>query len=146
MPALDSKKMSKIALNIISQEKPILSEEVDQVTAPATTGEVTILPMHIPLFTKLNDGVITIKTGSITREFAVLGGFMDVGPNSKVTILADAAIHADDINVAKAEEAKRMAEEAMQHKVSEVEYKIAESSLRKALLELKVGNRRRQKQ
>ena len=138
--------MSKINLNIISQEKQILSEEVDQITAPASTGEVTILPFHIPLFTKLNDGVITIKAGTKIEEFAVLGGFMDVGPNSKVTILADAALRADDVNFAKAEEAKRIAEDAMLHKVSEVEYKIAENSLRRAILELKVANRRRQKQ
>lgn len=138
--------MSKIKLDIISQEKPIFSAEVSQITAPASTGEVTILPAHIPLFTKLNDGIIAIKTNDKIEEYAVLGGFMDVGPDSTVTILADAAVRTDAINLAKAEEAQRKAELAMQNKTSEVEFKIAENSLRRALLELKVANRRRQKQ
>lgn len=135
----------KIHLEIISQERPITSEEVDQITAPAASGEVTILPNHIPLFTKLNDGVITIKNGDRVDEFAILGGFMDVGPDSHITILADAAVRADDINIAKAEEAKRLAEEAMQNKTSEVQFKEAEASLRRALLELRVAGRRRQR-
>lgn len=137
--------MSKISLDIISQEKQLLSAEVDQITAPAVSGEVTILPNHIPLFTKLNDGVIVIKIGDKIDEFAVLGGFMDVGPNSKVTVLADAAVYADDINIAKAEEARRLAEEVMKNRESEISFKEAEASLRKALLELKVAGKRRQR-
>jgi F-type H+-transporting ATPase subunit epsilon len=135
--------MSKISLDIISQEKKLLTAEVDSITAPASCGDVTILPQHIPLFTKLNDGVIMIKNNGAIDEFAVLGGFMDVGPDSKVTILADAAVRADDINIAKAEEAKRVAEEVMKNKESEISFKEAEASLRKALLELKVANKRR---
>lgn len=136
--------MSTITLEIISQEKHLATMEVDEVNAPTTSGEVTILPHHIPLFTKLVDGVIITKTKDKTEEFAILGGFMDVGPDSKVTILADAAVRTDDINVAKAEEAKRLAEEAMKNRGSEIEFKEAEASLRKALLELKVATRRRQ--
>ena len=137
--------MSKITLDIISQEKHLLSAEVDQIIAPAVAGEITVLPNHIPLFTKLNDGVIMIKTGSKLDEFAVLGGFMDVGPDSKVTILADAAVYADDINIAKAEEARKRAEEVMKNRESEISFKEAEASLRKALLELKVAGKRRQR-
>lgn len=135
--------MAKINLDIITQERHVLSEVVDQVTAPAVIGEVTILPGHIPLFTKLDDGIIRIKTGDKVDELAVLGGFMDVGPNNTVTIMTDAAIRADDVNLVKTEEAKAKAEEALQNKQSEVEFRQAESSLRKALLELKVANRRR---
>lgn len=135
--------MSTITLQIISQEKHLATLEVDQVSVPTTTGVVTILPNHIPLFTKMVDGVVVSKIKDKTEEFAILGGFMDVGPDSKVTILADAAIKADDINAAKAEEAKRLAEEAMKNKTSEIEFKEAEASLRKALLELKVANSHR---
>lgn len=138
--------MSTITLDIISQEKHLATLEVDQVTVPTTTGEVTILPHHIPLFTKMTDGIVTVKMGNKYQEFAILGGFMDVAPDSKVTILADAAIQADNINAAKAEEAKRRAEEAMKNKTSEIEFREAETSLRKALFELKVANRRRQNQ
>lgn len=135
--------MSKLTLNIISQEQHLLTAEVDQITAPAASGEVTILPSHIPLFTKLNDGVIVIKIDNQIDEFAVLGGFMDVGPDNQVTILADAAIRADDINIAQAEAARHKAELAMKNKVSEINFKEAEVSLRKALLELKVASKHR---
>jgi len=131
----------KLTLDIITQEKHLLTDEVDQITAPAVNGEVTILPKHIPYFTRLEDGVIRIKKGNDYSEFAVLGGFMDVSPGDKVTILADTAVRAADINISRALEAKERAEEAMQNKQSEVEFKQAEASLRKALLELKVARR-----
>lgn len=137
--------MAKITLEIISQEKPILSAEVDQITAPSAAGEVTILPNHIPLFTKLNDGVLLLKIDNRIEEFGVMGGFMDVGPDSQVTILADAAVRAGDVDIAKAEEAKRRAEEAMKNKESEVDLKEAEASLRRALFELRTASRRRQR-
>ena len=70
---------------------------------------------------------------------------MDVAPGNKVTILADSAIRADDINLAKAEAARKKAEEALSNKQSEVEFKQAEASLRKAILELKVARRRTSK-
>jgi F-type H+-transporting ATPase subunit epsilon len=134
---------AKISLDIITQEKPLLSTTVDQLTAPAVMGEVTILPGHIPLFTRLNDGVIRYKTESTITEIAIIGGFMDVGPQNKITIMADSAINAEDIDEQKAELARQKAEDAMKNKQSEVEFKIAEASLRKALLELKVARRRR---
>lgn len=138
--------MSTITLEIISQEQHLVTAEVDQLTAPTATGEITILPNHIPLFTKMTDGVVTTKHQGKIEEFAVLGGFMDVAPNSKVTILADVAVRADSINAAKAEEAKRKAEEAMKNKTSEIEFREAETSLRRALFELKIASSRRQKQ
>jgi len=133
--------MSKIKLDIISQEKHLLSKEVDQVTAPASQGEVTILPSHIPFFTKLNDGIVVIKTNNIEEDFAILGGFIDVGPNSTVTIMADAAFAADSINEAKALEAKKQAEIALSQKQSEIDFRQTEASLRKAILELKLARR-----
>ncbi|OGV95829.1 ATP synthase F1 subunit epsilon [Microgenomates group bacterium RBG_16_45_19] len=131
----------QLKLDIITQEKHLLSDTVDQITAPAATGEVTILPNHIPLFTRLNDGIIRYRKGTTAIEYAVLGGFMDVAPGSHVTILADSAIRSADINLAKAEAAKAKAEAALQNKQSEVEFKLAEAALRKALLELKAARR-----
>ena len=138
--------MSTLTLEIISQEKHLDTLEVDQVSVPTTMGVITILPNHIPLFTKMVDGLVVAKIGDQEEEFAVLGGFMDVGPNSKVTILADAAITADSINAAKAEQAKQLAEQTMKNKTSEIEFKEAEASLRKAVLELRVANSRRRQQ
>ncbi len=133
--------MKRITLDIITQERHLLSKTVDKVVVPSISGELTILPDHIPLFTRLADGVVLLVDGTSVEEFGVLGGFLDVGPNSKVTIMADSAVHADDVNEAKALEAKRLAEEAMKQKDNEVAFRIAEGSLRQALLELKVARR-----
>jgi F-type H+-transporting ATPase subunit epsilon len=130
-----------LTLEIVTQEKHLLTEEIDQLTAPSAAGEVTILPNHIPLFTRLQDGVIRYKIGSLFVEYAVLGGFMDVAPGNKITILADSAVRTDKINIAKVEAAKAKAEEAMANRQSEFEFKQAEASLRKALLELKAARR-----
>jgi F-type H+-transporting ATPase subunit epsilon len=134
---------AKIQLDIITQEKSLLTTTVDQLTAPAVMGEVTILPGHIPLFTRLDDGIIRYKSEGTITEVAIIGGFMDVGPQNKITIMADSAINAEDVDEQKAELARQKAEDAMKNKQSEVEFKIAEASLRKALLELKVARRRR---
>lgn len=135
-----------LQLEVITQEKHVLSKDVSKLTAPAVMGEVTILPKHIPLFTRLNDGIITFFSKNESEELAILGGFMDVGPNGTVTILADAAINSDDVNIAKAEAAKEAAQKALQQKESEVDFKVAEASLRKALLELKVARRYKSRQ
>jgi F-type H+-transporting ATPase subunit epsilon len=136
--------MAKLHLEIITQEKKLLSETVDQISAPAVMGEVTILPGHIPLFTKLEDGILKIKRQGKLEEMAVLGGFMDVSPGNHVTILAETAISAESASEAKAEAARQKAQDVMHQKTNEVEFKQAELSLRKAILELKIARRRRQ--
>ena len=138
--------MATLQLDIITQEKAVLSEAVDQVSAPAVTGELTILPGHIPLFTRLADGILKIKQPGRYREIALVGGFMDVSPRNQVTIMADSAIMAETANEAKAEAARVKAVEAMQEQVSDFSYKQAEISLRKAVMELKVARRRRESQ
>ena len=135
--------MSKLTLHILTQEKHLLTQKVDQLTAPASMGEVTILPGHIPLFTRLNDGIVSYRIDHNDTDMAILGGFMDVGPNGEVTIMADAAIRATEINIAKAELAKKNAEETMKSKKSEQEYRLAENDLRRAILELKFAHRKR---
>ena len=116
-----------IKLEVITQEELVLSTTVDQLTVPAVMGEVTILPEHIPLFTRLNDGILVLKYKEKVEEMAILGGFMDVGPENKVTIMADAAFRASSVNVAKAEQAKKDAEKAMKQKGDEVDFRLAES-------------------
>jgi F-type H+-transporting ATPase subunit epsilon len=133
--------MKRITLEIITQERHLLSKTVDKVVVPSISGELTILPGHVPLFTRLSDGIVLLFDGTSWDEFGVLGGFLDVGPNSHVTIMADSALRAEDVNEAKALEAKRQAEEAMKQKDDMVAFRIAEGSLRQALLELKVARR-----
>jgi F-type H+-transporting ATPase subunit epsilon len=126
-------------LTIVTQEKELINEQVDSVTAMTTSGEVTILPGHIPLMTKLSDTELVYRIKGITRSLAVTGGFMNVEPDNNVIVLADSAIRSEDINEAKVEEARKKAQETMQsEKLSKTEMFIAEGELRKAILQLKV--------
>ena len=129
--------MTKIKLSIATQEKIVLEETVDEVIAPATEGEVAILPLHIPLFTKLNPGEIKIKKDGRFEHFVIAGGFMDVN-SDVVTILADSCVRAEEIDIQKAEEAKKRAEQLLAQKLSKIDFTKAEASLRKALIELRV--------
>lgn len=132
----------KISLQIITPEKVVYSDIVDMVNVPAVEGEIGILPNHIPLFTKIKPGEIKVKKNGSTDYLAVTGGFINV-QRGKVTILADYAIRSEDIEASRAEEAKKKAEEAMKNKESITNMAIAESELRKALLELKVSQRKK---
>ncbi len=134
-----------IKLEIVTQEKQVLSTLVTAVSVTTTTGEVTILPDHIPLFTKLGTGELRYHDAQSnqTHYFAVSGGFMDVGTNNHITILADDALRADDINETLVEQARQEAQEAMKNKTSKKEFMIAEASLRKALNELKIAQKRK---
>lgn len=134
--------MHSLTLTIITQEKELLKEEVDQVTAPTTSGEITVLPNHIPLFTQLKIGELVFKKGGQPTVVVVSGGFMDVAPNNTITVLTDSAVEERNITVAKAEEAKRKAEETMKQKLDKSKFMMAEASLRRAMLELKVAKRR----
>jgi F-type H+-transporting ATPase subunit epsilon len=96
-------------LTIITQEKELVSAEVDSITAMTTSGEVTILPGHIPLMTKLSDTEFVYRIKGTEYSLAVSGGFMNVEPNNKVIVLADSAIRSEDINEALAEEARMKA-------------------------------------
>lgn len=131
-------------LTIVTQEKELLSTEIDSLTAMTTTGEVTILPGHIPLMTKLSDTELIYRIKGKEESFAVTGGFLNVEPNNTIVVLADSAVRSDEINEARALEARKKAEETMQkEKTSKTEMFIAEGELRKAILELKVAQKRK---
>ena len=129
-------------LDIITPERVVYSDDVEMVIVPGVEGELGILPHHAPLFTKVKPGEITIKKADKEIYLAITGGFLEVLGN-KVTILADYAIRAEEIEEKMAEEAKRRAEEAMREKKSKEELVIAEAELRRALLELRVARRRK---
>lgn len=133
---------TQLTLTIVTQEKELLKEKVDQITAPTTSGEVTILPNHVPLFTRLQTGVVIYKVSGNSTQVVISNGFMDVAPNNAVTILTDSATHERDISLAQAEEAKKKAEQAMEHKTERRDFLIAEASLRRALMELKIARKR----
>lgn len=130
----------KLILEIITPTKVVLSEEVDEVTVPTVSGEISILPNHVDLLTKIKPGEMVIRRNSKADLFAVTGGFLEVSKNH-VNILADHAIRADNIDIAKAEEARERAQKAMKEKASERDFAVADAELRKALLELKIARK-----
>ncbi|MBI2025884.1 MAG: ATP synthase F1 subunit epsilon [Candidatus Levybacteria bacterium] len=127
-----------LSLKLITPTNTLLSEEVDEIIIPTVNGQISILPNHVDLLTKIKEGEMIIKKGNKIHGFAVFGGFLEVSKNH-VNILADHAVRADDIEIGKASQAKERAEKAMKEKASEQDFKIADAELRKALLELKVA-------
>jgi F-type H+-transporting ATPase subunit epsilon len=101
-----------ISCEIVSQDRPVFSGDVDMVILPGTSGEMGILPNHAPLLTSLNFGIVTVKVKGVQEHFTVAGGVAEVLPN-KVTILADAAENVEEIDVERALAAKQRAEERL---------------------------------
>jgi len=132
----------KLVLEIITPLKVVLSEEVDEITIPTVDGEISILPNHVNLLTKIAPGEMIIRRGTKADLFAITGGFLEV-LNSHVNVLADYAIHAEDIEIAKVEEAKERAQKAMKEKLTEGDFRVANAELAKSLLQLKVARRRK---
>ncbi len=114
-----------------------MNQEIEQLTAPTTSGEVTILPNHIPLFTQLKEGVLKFKADGRDVYVIITGGFMDVGPNNTITVLANSASFERDATLARAQEAREKAKEAMQQKIDTQAFVIAEAPLHKVLMEIK---------
>jgi F-type H+-transporting ATPase subunit epsilon len=129
-------------LEIVTAERVVMSDEVDQVNVPTKDGRVGILPRHAPLLTVLDVGELDIIKGGATTALAVSGGFMEVQSN-RVTILADTAERADEIDEARAEAARRRAEERIAQRQSDQEMALAEAELRRALIRLKVAQLKR---
>ena len=134
-------------LEIVTPEKIIYKGDIDQLTVMTATGEITILPHHINVFSKIEPGEALIKIGEKSQYLAITGGFLEVS-NNKISILANYAIHSDDINVEKAMEAQKRAEELLKKKeegISEQDFAEARAELDKAILQLHIANRRKRR-
>lgn len=129
-----------LQLEIVTPEKVVFKSEVDEVIAPTVNGQVGILPNHIGLLTKIIPGEVIIKKGSTQHLLAITGGFLEVSGNN-VNILADYAVRAEDVEVARAQEAQKRAEKLMQEKKTEKDFKIAQAELIKSILELRVADK-----
>jgi F-type H+-transporting ATPase subunit epsilon len=134
--------MKTLHLEIITQEKKVLADDVHLVLAPSTQGQIGILPGHIGLLAKLEPGELFILKGPRLNVLAISGGLIDVH-HDQVVVMADSAVRAEEISLAKAEAAKRRAEETLKQKLSDREFTLAEADLRRAVLELKVARKRR---
>lgn len=124
-------------LEIVTAERVVLSDEVDQVNAPTRDGRVGILPRHEPLMTILQPGELDIIKNGVRTPFAVSGGFMEV-LSSRVTILADTVERADEIDEERALRSRVAAEERLKSAQTEREMALAEAKLRKELVRLRV--------
>src|SRR5882757_11215240 len=129
-----------IKLEIVTPETKTFSEDVDMVTLTGIEGEMGILPQHMPLMTQLVAGEIIAKKGAETIFLAVGDGFVQI-TGERVAILTDMAIKADDIDEAKAEEARQRAEARLKEKLSDEETATVQASLLHALTQLKVKRR-----
>jgi F-type H+-transporting ATPase subunit epsilon len=126
-----------IHVDVVSAEEQIFSGEAEFVALPGEAGELGIYPKHIPLITRIRPGAVRIQVpGQAEEEFVfVAGGILEVQPNG-VTVLADTAIRGTDLDEAKAQEAKKMAEELMLNRDSKIDYAKAQAELAAAIAQL----------
>jgi len=136
--------MASIRLDIVTAERIVYSGDVDLVVAPGIEGQLGILPHHAPLMTTLQVGELWVKKGREEFSLAISGGFLEVRPD-RVIILADAAERAEEIDIARAEEAKHRAEEQLSQHPPEVDAARTEVALRRALTRLKIVEKRRKR-
>ena len=133
--------MATLHLEIVTQEKRLYTGEVDMIVAPGGEGELGILPHHAPLLTTLQEGVLRAKVGGGEEYFSIGGGFMEVQPDH-VIVLADVAEKADEIDMARAEEAKRRAEQLLKDRPVGTDIESVLHSLRRAQIRLAVAQKR----
>lgn len=133
--------MSSLHLTIVSQEKELAKVGAQSVSVPGSQGELTILPGHVPLVTRLQPGVIRYDVDGVQRELAVSQGFVTVNVGSEVIVMVDSAMEARDISLAKAEEAIARAKEAVQLSSDQRQRLKAEAELRFALLQLRIAQK-----
>ena len=133
-----------LLLEIITPVKTVYKDEISEVVVPTVNGEITILPNHINLLTQVNPGELIIKKSGTAQYLAITGGFLEVADN-KISILADYAVKAQDIQIAASTEAKKRAEKIMNEKATDNELRVAQGELIKAILELKIATKHRRR-
>ena len=134
--------MAKLQVELVTAEGRLVSREADFVIAPGVEGDLGVLPRHIPLLTPLRAGEVTVRNEGNDEYLFVAGGFLEVLPD-KVLILADAAERAEDIDEARAEEARKRAQQLLEEKVEGVDAAAAAAALERAVLRLRVAALRR---
>ncbi|MEZ5610908.1 MAG: F0F1 ATP synthase subunit epsilon [Rhodocyclaceae bacterium] len=126
-----------VHVDIVSAEEEIFSGLAEFVALPGESGELGILPGHMPLMTRIRPGAVRVRAQNQSEEELVFvaGGLLEVQPG-RVTVLADTAIRGKDLDEAKALEAKRRAEEALQNQNAEIDYAAAQAELAEAIAQL----------
>jgi F-type H+-transporting ATPase subunit epsilon len=133
---------NKIKFKIVTPEHTVFEDLIDQVTLPTRDGEITVLPEHIPLISVLAPGELMAKKGGEEIAMAVSGGIIEVQKN-EITILADTAERAEEIDLARAEEARKKAENLKEEKnrMDGTEYAAVAALLERNLARIKVARK-----
>jgi F-type H+-transporting ATPase subunit epsilon len=134
-----------LKFKIVTPEKVIYENEIFQVSIPTMSGEITILPNHIPLVSVLKAGELKIKDRNGEHNLAVSGGFLEVRGNNEIVILADHAERVADIDLQKAEEARQRAEEQMKNikNTQDVDYAKLQAVIDREVNKLKIAKKYR---
>jgi F-type H+-transporting ATPase subunit epsilon len=134
-----------LSVEIVTVERTVFTEDgIDEVLAPGIEGELAVLPQHAAFMTMLQPGELVLKKGGEEHPFAVTGGFFEV-LNGKVIVLADAAERADEIDVARAEEARERARLALERREGTEDLAALQAQLQRSLVRLRVAEQRRRR-
>jgi F-type H+-transporting ATPase subunit epsilon len=137
--------MAPLQFEIVTAERQVYADQVDVVIAPSVEGQLGILPHHTPLVALLEPGELIVRRGDQEVSLFVSGGFLEVRPD-KVVVLADVAERAEEIDMARAEEARRRAEERLRERPRDLDLVRAEMALRRSLVRLRIVEKRRRRE
>jgi F-type H+-transporting ATPase subunit epsilon len=127
-----------LQLEVVTPDKQVVSQAVDYISAPGVEGEFGVLPNHVNLLSALATGVLRFNADGKNRHAFISGGFADVSDN-KVTVLAEAAELAEDIDQTRAQAARERAEKRLTEKTDNVDLTRAEASLKRAMTRLNIA-------
>ena len=130
----------KLTLDIVTPYGHVFTDEVDEIVASGSEGEFGVLPDHVPFLTTMKIGMLTYKKGAESGHFFVNWGYAEVGPD-KVTILADSAEKLEEIDVERAKEAMKRAEERLK-KAAEIDEARATASIERALMRVQIAGKK----
>ena len=133
---------TQLELHIVSADRALVDAQVDEVEIPGADGYFGVLPGHTPLLALLGTGELWYRHGSEKQYLSIANGFAEVQPD-RVTILAQIAEKAEEIDVARAEAAKKRAEERLKQPVADMDFERARIALLRSLIRLQVSTRAR---
>ncbi len=130
----------KLNLEVITPERLVLRESVDEVVVPGLDGELGILPEHTPLISQLQTGVLTYRQGGATQQMHVSGGFVEVQPD-RVSVLSDVAERPEEIDLERAQRAKERAERRLKGQGDDQDFPRAELKLQRAMIRIQLAGK-----
>jgi len=128
----------RLSVEIVTPDRIVFDEEIDFIVVPGIEGYLGVLPMHAPIVSGLDVGVLKVIRDGKETKMAISGGFMEVN-NDKVVVLADTAEHADEVDVIRATSARERAENRLANRTADVDAARAEMALRRAMARLKAS-------